>query len=36
VPENIGMGAIRFILGKFTRSDEIDDVLARLTAMSSA
>ncbi|WP_247393175.1 cysteine desulfurase family protein [Bradyrhizobium sp. 35] len=36
VPENIGMGAIRFSLGKFTRSDEVEDVLARLTAMSSA
>ncbi|MGY4501887.1 cysteine sulfinate desulfinase/cysteine desulfurase-like protein [Bradyrhizobium sp. GM24.11] len=36
VPENIGMGAIRFSLGKFTTSDEVDDVLALLTSMRSA
>src|SRR5262249_12090789 len=30
VPERIGMGAIRFSLGRATTSDEIDDVVARL------
>lgn len=30
VPEKIGMGAIRFSLGRGTTSEEIDDVAARL------
>jgi cysteine desulfurase len=30
VPERIGMGAIRFSLGRATTSDEIDNVVARL------
>jgi len=30
VPERIGMGAIRFSLGRVTTSEEIDDVVARL------
>jgi cysteine desulfurase len=30
VPDRIGMGAIRFSLGRGTTSDEIDDVVARL------
>jgi cysteine desulfurase len=36
VPERIGMGAIRFSLGRFTTSDEIDDVVARLARIASA
>jgi cysteine desulfurase len=36
VPERIGMGAIRFSLGRGTTSDEIDDVLARLASIASA
>ncbi|MCP4737603.1 MAG: cysteine desulfurase [Bosea sp.] len=33
VPEKIGMGAIRFSLGRMTTSDEIDQVVERLVAM---
>jgi cysteine desulfurase len=36
VPERIGMGAIRFSLGRGTTSDEIDDVVARLVGIESA
>ncbi|WP_063682942.1 cysteine desulfurase family protein [Bradyrhizobium stylosanthis] len=36
VPERIGMGAIRFSLGRATTSDEIDEVAARLAAIASA
>jgi cysteine desulfurase len=36
VPERIGMGAIRFSLGRATTSDEIDDVVARLAGIGSA
>ena len=36
VPETIGMGAIRFSLGRATTSDEIDDVVARLAGIASA
>jgi cysteine desulfurase len=36
VPERIGMGAIRFSLGRHTTAAEIDDVLARLAMLSSA
>jgi cysteine desulfurase len=36
VPERIGMGAIRFSLGRGTTSDEIDDVVARLAMIASA
>jgi cysteine desulfurase len=36
VPERIGMGAIRFSLGKDTTSDEIDNVVARLARIASA
>jgi cysteine desulfurase len=36
VPERIGMGAIRFSLGRGTTSDEIDDVVARLAEIASA
>ena len=35
VPERIGMGAIRFSLGSYTTSDEIDDVVARLAASAA-
>jgi cysteine desulfurase len=35
VPERIGMGAIRFSLGRATISDEIDDVVARLAMIAS-
>ncbi|MEH2519528.1 cysteine desulfurase [Bradyrhizobium sp. AZCC 1610] len=33
VPERIGMGAIRFSLGRHTTSTEIDDVVARLSTI---
>jgi cysteine desulfurase len=36
VPERIGMGAIRFSLGRGTTSDEIDQVIARLARIASA
>ena len=36
VPERIGMGAIRFSLGRGTTSDEINDVVARLAEIASA
>ncbi|TQF30261.1 cysteine desulfurase family protein [Bradyrhizobium sp. UNPA324] len=36
VPDRIGMGAIRFSLGRTTTSDEIDDVVARLAGVASA
>ncbi|WP_246250189.1 cysteine desulfurase family protein [Bradyrhizobium cajani] len=36
VPERIGMGALRFSLGRGTTADEIDQVIARLTAIVSA
>jgi cysteine desulfurase len=36
VPERIGMGAIRFSLGRQTTSDEIDDIVARLVAIAPA
>jgi cysteine desulfurase len=36
VPEKIGMGAIRFSLGRATTLDEIDDVVARLAEIASA
>ncbi len=36
VPERIGMGAIRFSLGRHTTAAEIDDVVARLAAIVSA
>jgi len=36
VPEKIGMGAIRFSLGRSTTSDEVDNVVARLAGMSPA
>jgi cysteine desulfurase len=36
VPERIGMGAIRFSLGRATISDEIDNVAARLAMIASA
>jgi cysteine desulfurase len=35
VPERIGMGAIRFSLGKHTTADEIDEVVARLAVIAS-
>jgi cysteine desulfurase len=35
VPERIGMGAIRFSLGRTTTSDEIDDVVTRLVGIVS-
>jgi cysteine desulfurase len=35
VPERIGMGAIRFSLGRDTTSDEIDDLVARLARIAS-
>jgi cysteine desulfurase len=31
VPERIGMGAIRFSLGRYTTADEIDEVVAGLS-----
>ena len=34
MPEKIGMGAIRFSLGRMTTSDEIDQVVERLVAMT--
>jgi cysteine desulfurase len=36
VPERIGMGAVRFSLGRETTADEIDSVVARLTTMAAA
>jgi cysteine desulfurase len=36
VPESIGMGAIRFSLGRDTTLDEIDDVVARLAEIAPA
>ena len=36
IPETIGMGAIRFSLGRGTTSDEIDQVIARLARIASA
>lgn len=36
IPERIGMGAIRFSLGRGTTSDEIDQVIARLARIASA
>jgi cysteine desulfurase len=36
VPERIGMGAIRFSLGRHTTSAEIDEVVARLATIASA
>jgi len=36
VPERIGMGAIRFSLGKNTTLDEINDVVARLARIAPA
>jgi cysteine desulfurase len=36
IPEKVGMGAIRFSLGRSTTSDEIDQVIARLTGIASA
>jgi cysteine desulfurase len=36
VPERIGMGAIRFSLGRGTTSDEIDHVAALLAKTASA
>jgi cysteine desulfurase len=36
IPERIGMGAIRFSLGRGTTSDEIDQVIARLAGIASA
>jgi cysteine desulfurase len=36
VPERVGMGAIRFSLGRYTTADEIDDVVARLAGIVSA
>ncbi|MCK1544449.1 cysteine desulfurase [Bradyrhizobium sp. 179] len=35
VPERIGMGALRFSLGRGTTADEIDQVIERLTAIVS-
>jgi len=34
VPERIGMGAIRFSLGRHTTADEIDAVVARLATIA--
>jgi cysteine desulfurase len=34
VPERIGMGAIRFSLGRRTTADEIDEVVARLSTIA--
>jgi len=36
IPERVGMGAIRFSLGRGTTSDEIDQVIARLARIASA
>ncbi|OAF16664.1 cysteine desulfurase NifS [Bradyrhizobium centrolobii] len=36
VPERIGMGALRFSLGRDTTADEIDQVIERLSAIVSA
>lgn len=36
VPERIGMGAVRFSLGRGTTADEIDRVIARLATMAAA
>jgi cysteine desulfurase len=36
VPDRIGMGAVRFSLGRGTTADEIDDVIARLATMPAA
>jgi cysteine desulfurase len=36
IPERIGMGALRFSLGRGTTADEIDQVIERLTAIVSA
>jgi cysteine desulfurase len=36
VPERVGMGAVRFSLGRATTSDEIDDVVTRLAAVAAA
>jgi cysteine desulfurase len=33
VPADVGMGAIRFSLGRATRRDEIDVVVARLAGI---
>jgi cysteine desulfurase len=35
VPERIGMGAIRFSLGRYTTADEIEDVVARLATIAA-
>jgi cysteine desulfurase len=35
VPERVGMGAIRFSLGRHTTSDEIDTVVARLVTIAT-
>jgi cysteine desulfurase len=35
VPERVGMGAVRFSLGRGTIADEIDSVIARLTIMAA-
>jgi cysteine desulfurase len=36
IPERVGMGAIRFSLGRGTTSDEIDQVITRLVRIASA
>jgi cysteine desulfurase len=36
VPERVGMGAIRFSLGRHTTAAEIDEVTARLSAIAAA
>jgi cysteine desulfurase len=36
IPQKIGMGAVRFSLGRGTTSDEIDDVVALLAGIASA
>jgi cysteine desulfurase len=36
VPDRVGMGAIRFSLGRHTTSNEIDEVMARLATIASA
>ena len=33
VPEHVGMGAVRFSLGRSTTGEEIDDVVSRLGAV---
>ena len=35
VPERVGMGAIRFSLGRHTTADEIDEVVARLATIAA-